>query len=169
MWIYTHYTMTLRNHLTEEISGEYRAVLELATAMHTELEIEDIDPSVLREKQLKERIDKEIRGGAISYAYPGSTLKFHSIRKSLKSWFQREKWWFLVMLSTTILCSTTWMIFFQMRDPGGVWFWIWLYVVWFGEFWAFCIGTTAASRLLIILFWGLVGGIAIGIPAVLVR
>ena len=152
MWIYTHYTMTLRNHVTERISGEYRAVLELAAAMQTELEIEDIYPFVLREKQLKERIDKEIRGGAISYAYSDSTLKFHSIRKTFKAWFKREKWWFLVMLSTTVLFSTTWMVFFAMENLGGMWFWVWLWAVWLGELWAFCIGTTAASRLLIIFF-----------------
>lgn len=75
MWIYTHYTLALRNRLQEQISGEHRAVLELAAAMQTELEIEHVDPHLLREKQLRERINKGIRGGAVSYAYADSTPK----------------------------------------------------------------------------------------------
>lgn len=156
--------MALRNRHSEGISGEYRAVLELAAAMQTELDIEDTDPSVLREKQLKERIDKEIRGGAVSYAYPDSTLKSYSIRKSLKVWFKVNKWWFLAILSTTIVCSTTWMF---LTIYAVFFFWFWLWSVWFGQFWAFCIGTTVGSRLLIILFWSFVGGIAISIPGAL--
>ena len=168
MWIYTHYTLALRNRHPEEISGEYRAVLELAAAMQTELDIEDTDPSVLREKQLKDRIDKEIRGGAVSYAYPDTTLKSYSIWKSLKVWFKSLKvwfkinrWWFLAILSTTIVCSIPWGFW---SSTAGFWFSCWLWSIWFGQFRAFCIGTTVGSRLLIILFWSFVGGLAVGIP-----
>ncbi|KAH6637844.1 hypothetical protein C7974DRAFT_450972 [Boeremia exigua] len=91
MWIYTHNTMALRNRHTEDVAGEYRAVLELAAAMQADLDIEDTDLSVLREKQLKERIDKEARGGAIAYAYSSSLPNTHGIRKGLAVWFKIEE------------------------------------------------------------------------------
>jgi hypothetical protein len=129
MWIYTHYTMALRNRHPEEISGAYRAVLESTAAMQTEIDIEGTDPSMLSEKQLRERINREIRGDTISYTYSNSTLKSHSIREGLKAWFKIGKWWFLAMLCTSTLCLTTW------RFLG--WFWRWLWSIWFGQFWAF--------------------------------
>lgn len=132
--------------------------------MQIELDVENIDPCLLREKQLKERINREIRGGAVSYAYADSPPKFHSIRKSLKAWFKVEKWWFLAMLTATIIYSTVWMLL-PYGGNGGVWFWVWLWSVWLGQFWAFCIGTTVGSRLLIILFWSFVGGVAVGSSA----
>ncbi|KAJ4985482.1 hypothetical protein SVAN01_09047 [Stagonosporopsis vannaccii] len=163
MWIYTHYTMQLRQRLAEEVSGEYRAVLELAAAMQSELDIDDTDVSFLREKQLEERIEKEIRGGAVAYAYPSSSsssassLKLHSIRSALKKWFRREK----------AVCSTFWLVPALWYGSGTWWLWVWswLWSVWFGQFWAFCIGTKTGSRLLIIAFWSLVGGLAVGITA----
>jgi hypothetical protein len=54
MWIYTHSTLALRKCLPEEIPGENRAVLELAVAMQDELDIKDTNPTLLREKQLKD-------------------------------------------------------------------------------------------------------------------
>ena len=74
LWLHTHYMMTLRKKLYEEISGEHRAILELAAAMQRELDVEHIDPLVLREKQLKERINIEILGGRISYVHLMSIL-----------------------------------------------------------------------------------------------
>jgi hypothetical protein len=149
MWIYTHCTMALRNRYPEEISGENRAVLELAVAMQTELDIKDTDPSVLRERELKESI-KHIRGGTISSAYLSHTLRSHSIRQSLMAWFRIEKWWFVAMFITSAFCATGWLFML-------LWIWIWFLSIWFGQFWAFCVGTTVGSRLLIILFWSVVG------------
>jgi hypothetical protein len=156
MWIYTHSTLALRKRLPEEIPGENRAVLELAVAMQDELDIKDTEPTLLREKQLKERIKKEIRGGSISSANLSSTFESHSIRKSLITWFKIEKWWFLAILSTSVICSTGW------RFIPFLIYW-WFLSVWFGQFWAFCIGTTVGSRLLIILFWSFVGAIVVGV------
>jgi hypothetical protein len=85
LWLHTHYTMMLRKQLYEEISGEHRAILELAAAMQRELDVEHVDPSVLREKQLKEKINKEILGGRISYTNPRSKAEIHSMWKDFKT------------------------------------------------------------------------------------
>ncbi|USP80363.1 hypothetical protein yc1106_07637 [Curvularia clavata] len=159
MWLYTHYTLLLHSRLSEEVSGTHRAVLELAAAMQSELDLADLDVSLLREKQLDERIRKEIRGGTVNYANSEEKRGMYSIRRGLREWWRRDKWWFVAIFCMTVLCSTLWMAGFQIR--GGVWFWIWLWSIWFGQFWAFCIGTTTGSRLLIILFWGVVGAFAV--------
>jgi len=160
MWIYTHFTIASNSGQFEEVSGEYRAVLKLAAAMRIELDIEDTDLSVLREKQLKERVDKEIQGGTVFHSYLDTGLKTHSIRNGLKTWFKKDKWWFLAILGTSLLCSIGWYFFFDL-------FYFWLFGVWAGQFWAFCIGTTVGSRLLIILLHSLVAGITVGILAAL--
>lgn len=162
MWIYTHYAIASNDGHFEDVRGEYRAVLELAAVVRKELDIEDTDLSLLREKQLKERIDKEIQGGAISHAYPDSRLKVYSIRKGLKTWFKKERWWFSAMVGTSLFCSTG-MLYLWHRY--WFWFYFWLFGVWAGQFWAFCISTTLGSRLLVILFCSLVTGLALGITA----
>ncbi|KAJ8106925.1 hypothetical protein OPT61_g9216 [Boeremia exigua] len=118
MWIYTHYTLAMSNRLSDEISGECRAVLELAAAMQTELDMQDIDPAILREKPLKSRIDKELRGGAVAYSHPDSTPKVHSIRNGLKRWFKTEKWWFLAIFITSVFTSTVWMFKANSHTPA---------------------------------------------------
>jgi len=160
MWIYTHYAIASSNGQFEEVRGEYRAVLKLAAAITTELDIEDTDRSMLREKQLKERIDKEIQGGTVFHAYPDSTLKTHSIRKGLKTWFKKDKWWFLAILGTSLLCSICWSFFFGLVA-------ILLSGVLLGQFLAFCIGTTMGSRLLIILLHSLAAVLTVGILGIL--
>jgi hypothetical protein len=159
MWIYTHFTLALRKRLPEEIPGENRAILELAVAMQDELDIKAIEPSILREQQLKERIKKEIQGGAISSTYFSSELESHSIRKGLVTWFKTDRWWLLAMLVTSTFASTA--ILWAMQEPSGLWVWSWSWSILFGQFWAFCIGTTVGSRLLIISFWSFVGGVIV--------
>ena len=152
MWIYTHHTIASNNGHFEEVSGEYRAVLKLAAAMRFELDVEDTDLPLLKEEQLKERVEKEIQGGTVFHAYPDTRLKTYSIRKGLKTWFKKDKWWFLAMLGTLLVCGFGWGFF-----RGFVT--IMLSGVCGGQIWAFCIGTTFGSRLLIILLCSLVAGL----------
>jgi hypothetical protein len=158
MWIYTHYTIASHARHPEEVPGEYRAILELAATMRTELDIGDARLSVLKEKQLRERISKEIQGGAISHAYPDAELKVHSIRKSLRVWLKGNTWWFVAMAVTTLVCTGLWILM-------SMWLWFWLLGVWFGQLMAFCIGTTTSSRLLIISIFSVGPGIALSVVA----
>jgi hypothetical protein len=161
LWLHTHYTMMLRKQLYEEISGEHRAILELAAAMQRELDVEDIDPLVLREKQLKERINMEILGGRISYVHLRSKPELYSMWKAVRQWFKAEKWWFLAMLTVTIFCSTGWIICVSHGGYTAMLLWFWSFSVWLGQLWAFCIGTSVGSRLLIISSWAIMGTIII--------
>jgi hypothetical protein len=158
MWIYTHYTIASHARHPEKVPGEYRAILELAVAMRTELDIGDARLSVLEEKQLRERIKKEIQGGAISHAYPDAELKVYSIRKSLRVWLKENTRWFVAMALTTLVCTGLWILM-------PMWLWLWLLCVWFGQLFSFCIGTTTGSRLLIISIFSVGPGIALGVVA----
>lgn len=156
MWHRTHFTMALRQRHSGNISGEHRAVLELAAAMQNELDLLDTEPSLLDEKQLAERVAKELRGGAISYAYPKQELNSFRAMRALRGWFQREKWWFLAILLTSVLASTIWMV------PYLFIIWVWFIGAWFGQVCAFCIGTTTGSRTLIVLFWSAISLVVAG-------
>ena len=162
MWIYTHKTLRLRSRLSEEVAGTHRAVLELAAAMQAELDDEHVDPSVLWERQLKDRIEKGIGSGSVSYAYPHSVPKSYSMWKGFKAWFKVDKWWLLVMCATSAICSTFWLYAFRGNYMSSVYLWSWLWSVWLGQLWAFLLGTTTGSRALIILAWSVVGAIVVG-------
>jgi hypothetical protein len=157
MWLRAHFTMTLRKRHPDNVSGANRAILELAVAMQDELDIHDLHPSLLREEELKDRVDKELKGGAISYAYPKADLQTYSIRKGLKGWFKREKWWFSAIFLTTLMCATVWTPF----TTGSFWFMFWCLGLWLGQIFAFSISTTNGSRILIILCWCIVSSIVI--------
>jgi hypothetical protein len=148
MWLRAHFTMTLRKRHPEDISGEHRAVIELAVTMQYELDIHDVVPSTLREKELKERVNKELKGGAIFYAYAKAELQTYNMKKGLKAWFKREKWWFSAMVVTSLLCSSLWMV----PDIGFYFFWFWCFGLWVAQVCAFCVGTTNGSKALITLF-----------------
>ncbi|KAF1996169.1 hypothetical protein P154DRAFT_323396 [Amniculicola lignicola CBS 123094] len=146
MCLRTHLTMRLRERHPGNISGEHRSVLELAEAMRYELDLQDVDVSATREKQLNEQVNKNLKGGAISYSCSAAKPRTYSIRKGLGDWFRREKWWFSAISITSVACSTLWM-------SGTVAFWIWTFGLWIGQFWAFCICTTIGSRVLMIVLW----------------
>ena len=160
MWLRTHFTMRLRERHSDDVSGKYRAVIELANAMQLELEIQDLHPSMLRERELNDRVEKELKGGAISYAYSKAEPQMYSFKKGLKGWFKREKWWFAAIFITSTLCSTLWTNVLLAYD--GMWFYFWLIGLLWGQFCAFWLGTTNGSRVLIISFWCVISGIVIG-------
>jgi hypothetical protein len=146
MWLRAHFTMTLRKRHPDDVSGAHRAILELAVAMQDELDIHDIDPSGLREKDLKERVDKELGGGAISYAYSKAELQTYSFRRGLSGWFKREKWWFAAIVVSSALITVV-----ATLTENGLWFGLWSMGIWCGQVSAFCMGTTNGSRALIML------------------
>lgn len=148
LWLRAHFTQKLRGRESCQTSGEHKAVLELAVAMQQELDIQQVNVSLLIERQLDDRVDKELKGGAMSYAPAYPELKTYSFRKGTKNWFKREKWWFALIVVSSLLSSTLWMVY-----NTGLWrFWFWLFGLWLALILAMCIGTSNGSRALIILF-----------------
>lgn len=155
IWLRTHFTMALRQRHPDDISGEHRAVIELADAMQRELDIHDVHPSLLRERELREQVNEQLKGGAISYAYAKANVPTYHMWKAFKSWLKKEKWWFGAIFLTSVMCSTLWM---SWKDW---YFWFWTFGLWLGQCFAFAMGTTKGSRALIILFWCVISSIVI--------
>lgn len=160
MWLRTHYMLKNQQRYPDHISGEHRAAIELAAAMQDALDIQDTNPSSLREQQLKGRIEKELKGGAIMYANANAKVEMqaYSIKKSVRAWFKREKWGFSAIVFTCILSATMFtVIMFYILGTTDFRFWVWFWISCFslllGQVWAICVGTTNRSRILIILFW----------------
>ncbi|KAH7138665.1 hypothetical protein B0J11DRAFT_588081 [Dendryphion nanum] len=157
MWFRTHHIMKVLNRDRRDISGEHRAVIELAAAMQCELEILDTNPFILTEEQPSKKIKKELKGGAILYAYSVVRPRAYSIRASMQAWFEREKWWFLAIFATSMFCMAIPM-FNHLQSPTkgylpafNIWLWVW--GLWLGIFLALCIGTSNGSRLLFTLLF----------------
>lgn len=138
MWLGSHITMRKRG--MRVVSGEFRAVYELATAMRKQLSQINKDPSTLTEQQLKHNIRKRLRGGKIGYDF-GSAIPVQDIstRKALFQWLKKQFWWLLAFVISGAL------IFIGLQIDAR--FWSWGVGASFGIFIALCIGTTHKSRL----------------------
>lgn len=104
MWLYAHITTKRRGR--QHIAGEYRAVLELARAMQKQSVVDNdkhsIDTTDGTEAELRRRIVKDLKGGAISYNTEllsnledqGGALGWRSVKAYLK----KEKFWLLALV-----------------------------------------------------------------------
>lgn len=153
LWLRAHFTFKLRGWDFNQVSGEHKAVLELAKAMQEDLDIKSSHCSLLIEKHLKERIDKELSGGSFSYSPAYPELKGYSFRRGTKTWIKQNIWWFVAIMASTVFCGVGWMAHAMV--------WIWNFGLWVGLLLAVCIGTSNGSRILITLFWSTLGVIGV--------
>ncbi|KAF2819700.1 hypothetical protein CC86DRAFT_126637 [Ophiobolus disseminans] len=113
--LYVRTCITLNKRGTDEVAGEYKAVIELAEATQMQLKYESgveetSDTSVITEKQLRRRITKDLNGGSISYksALLNDTASDgvndiatdKRISLSFRAWIKNEIWW----LATVAVC-----------------------------------------------------------------
>lgn len=149
LWLRAHFTQKLRGRDPSQNSGEHKAVLELAEAMTQELSIQHINPSLLVEKKINDRVNNEHRGGAISYVLTYPVPQTYSFRKGTANWLKREKWWLAWTVVSTFPCST----FFLLPSPYSGQLWLWSFGLPVGSILAMCIGKSNGSRIIIVLFW----------------
>jgi hypothetical protein len=143
--------MTASRRDESQTSGVHKGIIELAAAMQKELDVQDIDPALLNEKQLDERINKELKGGGIAYfsAYPEADR--HSFRRGMRNWFAQNKWWFLAICCATVSAPTLLAMLGFSGNLAALFFGCLSAGVWVGIALAFCLGTTNGSRALIVL------------------
>lgn len=149
MWLKAHFTMKLRKRQHDEISGIHRGVIELSAAMQCELGMHNTDPFSLKEKELKEKVYKQLRGGGISYAYATKHSQMFSLRRGMKKWLKTDPLMIGNAVLITILSTTIWNI----PSPSAIDFSFWCVGAWFGAVGALCIGNTRGSRMLFFLVW----------------
>jgi hypothetical protein len=93
LWLKAH--MQLQACGEPDVAGEYKAVLELATAMTHEFKKNDECIEFLRERQIKGKIKHVMNGGTIWYDSPMQEQKI-TFWTGFKQWAKDEKWWWLV-------------------------------------------------------------------------
>lgn len=104
--------MWLKAHLCLEDSGNYevpeslKAVLVLADAVHVDFKDLDEDPGILTAKELKTRVDYELRGGTVE-ALSLSPGKY-SFRKGLWRWIKTDKLWSGMFLFAGVYLAIFW-------------------------------------------------------------
>jgi hypothetical protein len=145
------FTMWLRTHKfrfeqdRHEIAGEYKAILQLASAIHDNFQSHpeggDTNPNRLTESDLEIRINTVLKGGVIKYQKPPEVgqVKF---RKVFLQWLAREKWWLPVCLVFLIFMGTGFEFEFT--------FWIWSFGPGVGIILAMSFCSTLKSRLLMV-------------------
>lgn len=114
MWLRSH--IALKRGGRAAVAGEYKAVLELAEAIHAQLEDHNRESghtsADLTESKLRRRI-KDLRGGTISYENAQSSTGDGRKGKfgwGFRAWVKKEKWWLcalLPILGGTIASLTT--------------------------------------------------------------
>lgn len=134
----------------DRVSGEHKAVIDLAAAMKKDFGIGERDIQRLTEKEIRKRVQQS-RGGSISY--PTGDMALHYLYKGAWAWVQKRKWWLFSAIGTS---ATTCVI------------WYWSYYVCLlslgtshGLFFATCIGSSRRSRLFSAFFFVLISSIAL--------
>ncbi|KAF2869436.1 hypothetical protein BDV95DRAFT_99821 [Massariosphaeria phaeospora] len=107
MWLSAYYNMRARGR--DAVAREYKAIVDLAGAMHKGLPTDRQDLQILTEKEIKALV-KESNGGRISYVSPISDGAF-SHRKRFIAWLREDKWWRLIVVVSVGLLNMIW--------PGG--------------------------------------------------
>ncbi|KAJ4361735.1 hypothetical protein N0V95_001628 [Ascochyta clinopodiicola] len=109
--LHTISTLRLKQQHRTSVAGEYKAVFELADAMHVQLSStsdetatdDAMDPRQLSESSLRQRIKSDLHGGAI--AYDDAVPPPDDERKTctFRAWVRREVWWLLALAVCTTL------------------------------------------------------------------
>jgi hypothetical protein len=115
LWTIGTFTMWLQSRLTMKnrgrtgVAGEYKAVLELADALNTQLlqarDIDTMDIFTLPESNLRHRITKDLRGGLMIYEMPRFTIGNMGecdARNGFRSLLKKEACWIILILMSLV-------------------------------------------------------------------
>ena len=168
MWASAKVTMKQRGR--QDVAGEYRAVFELADAMHDQLSSvateEAQDARQMKESTLRQRITKDLRGGAVAYDTALLSKQEGVIEDNewtLKAWARRELWWLIALVASIVIdvvCIRAFVIGLQRTN---------LFVFWalpLVLIFAMYVGTTHSSRGMVLLWVALVVCV---LPAIVLR
>lgn len=101
-----------RNGQISQALDDYEADIQLVKALETQIneipeKVEDKDATLLNAKELKKRIDKDLKGGSMSIKE--SLLEESEDRTNvptwrLRSWVKRESFWLLLLVVSVVGC-----------------------------------------------------------------
>lgn len=150
MWLKAR--LAMRHHVDVEIVGEYKAVINLASAMNNEFGKRGENPGVLRERQIRSKMKKELNGGTMMYHSPLREIKF-KYSDGFKRWLTRDKWWILAFTISLICVAAP----IASRRSGGFLLGIFSFSVAAGILAARMIGRTKRSRILMLVIFFVLG------------
>jgi hypothetical protein len=97
--------MTMKRRCRNQVAGEYKAVLELSSAMQSQLRAtsssnsySETDTADIAESELRRRIIQDLRGGAISYKAPLLSSEESDCDKVGWEYVKIEIWWLVVLV-----------------------------------------------------------------------
>jgi hypothetical protein len=157
--MYTTSKLTRLQRGRPDVAGEYKAVFELADAMHTQLtelakeEGSSDDVRSITESTLRQRIKSDLRGGTIAYDTnilldktdePGDVNNW-----TLKAWARREVWWLLALALAVAIDGVAISQLVKTGMESNLWFFPALpLAIGFAMF----VGLTHASRGMVLLW-----------------
>lgn len=103
MWLRSTSVMAKRGR--NDVAGEWKAVLELASAIHAGLDGLDSDnlkAMTIEESRLRKRIKDDLRSGSIAYStllLPNDKNGKGDSAYGLASWLRQELWWLLAFIA----------------------------------------------------------------------
>jgi len=164
--------LSMRHDTDWEVVGEYKAIIELATAMNNDFGKHGDNPGTLRERQIRSKIKHDLNGGSIMYHSPLREINFR-FRDGLKRWFKRNKWWllaFFISAGCAIVAAAA--VLADQEEPhnadqvnpiGGTAFSMFCIFLCSGVLTARMVGRTKRSRGLILASFTLIGVIVASI------
>lgn len=152
MWLKAR--LALRHHDDAEIVGEYKAVINLASAMNNEFGKHGENPGALRERQIRSIMKRELNGGTMIYHSPLRENK-SKYRDELKRWLIRDKWWVLAFTISVVCIAAP--IGTRPLRRGRFLFGIFSFLVAAGILAARTIGRTKRSQVLILVIFLVLG------------
>lgn len=152
-WLEAHLALKVRD--IREIPGNYKAVIGLGAAMQREFVKEGEDITCLEERQIISRIHRDLKGGAIKNDGAIIRQPQYRFREVIKRWFRRDKWWFGGFLVLTAI----WLTLLFMASPilASPILAIICAFLSLGTLLAMFIGRKTGSRILMLLFCGVLG------------
>ncbi|KAG9200473.1 hypothetical protein G6514_006984 [Epicoccum nigrum] len=155
--MYTTSKFTRLQRGRPDVAGEYKAVFELADAMHTQLiqltkeEGTSDDVRSITESTLRQRIKSDLRGGTIAYDtnilldkadQPGDANNW-----TFKAWAMREMWWLLALAVAVAVDGVAISLLVRNNMTSNVWIFPALpLAIGFAMF----VGSTHASRVMVL-------------------
>ena len=108
------YFEMIRRRYKDPIVGNHRAVFQLADAMGSQLSQdrddkgEESDIKLLSEAQLNERIEKDLKGGSISYEHAlRDAGRMESEASTWEQFLETEIWWIILLAIAVTGCFLT--------------------------------------------------------------
>ncbi|KAK7946238.1 uncharacterized protein PG986_010559 [Apiospora aurea] len=102
LWLAAQFKLPLQRE--KEVTKGWRAVSYLADTMCRQFDEVGIDIDRLREKPLKQEINKHLNGGDISFVSDCPEKSRLSLGRGLLMWLKENRWWCLVL--TALLLGT---------------------------------------------------------------